>query len=103
MQNKFGFHGGIGTGVCVCAKSLQSCPTLCDPMDCIQPDSSVQEFSRQKYWGGLPCPPLGDLPNPGIKPTFLTALALAAGFFATRTTWEAIGKGRSYLFSSLKY
>ena len=26
----------------VCAKSLQSCPTLCDPMDCSPPDSSVQ-------------------------------------------------------------
>ena len=25
-------------------------------------------FSRQKYWNGLPCPPPGDLPNPGIKP-----------------------------------
>ena len=25
-------------------------------------------FSRQEYWGGLPCPPPGDLPNPGIKP-----------------------------------
>ena len=23
-------------------------------------------FSRQEYWSGLPCPPLGDLPNPGI-------------------------------------
>ena len=26
------------------------------------------EFSRQEYWSGLPCPPLRDLPNPGIKP-----------------------------------
>ena len=26
-------------------------------------------FSRQKYWSGLPCPPPGDLPNPGIEPT----------------------------------
>ena len=26
------------------------------------------EFSRQEYWSGLPCPPPGDLPNPGIKP-----------------------------------
>ena len=26
-------------------------------------------FSRQEYWSGLPCPPLGDLPDPGIKPT----------------------------------
>ena len=24
-------------------------------------------FSRQEYWGGLPCPPLGDLPDPGIE------------------------------------
>ena len=27
-------------------------------------------FSRQEYWSGLPCPPPGDLPNPGIKPKF---------------------------------
>ena len=26
-------------------------------------------FSRQEYWNGLPCPPLGDLPDPGIEPT----------------------------------
>ena len=26
-------------------------------------------FSRQEYWNGLPCPPPGDLPDPGIKPT----------------------------------
>jgi len=25
-------------------------------------------FSRQEYWSALPCPSLGDLPNPGIKP-----------------------------------
>ena len=30
-------------------------------------------FSRQEYWSGFPCPPPGDLPNPGIK---LAALAL---------------------------
>ena len=28
-------------------------------------------FSRQEYWSGLPCPPLGDLPDPGIKPVSL--------------------------------
>ena len=27
------------------------------------------ELSRQKYWNGLPCPPLGELPDPGINPT----------------------------------
>ena len=26
------------------------------------------EFSRQEYWRGLPFPPPGDLPNPGIEP-----------------------------------
>ena len=24
-------------------------------------------FSQQEYWSGLPCPPPGDLPNPGMK------------------------------------
>ena len=37
-------------------KLLQSCPTLCDPMDCSPPGSSVHGFSRQEYWSGLPCP-----------------------------------------------
>ena len=85
MQNKFDLYGGIGSGACVCAVAS----VMSDAMDCIQPGSSVQESSRQEYWGGLPCPPPEDLPNPGIKPTFLTALALAAGFFATSITWEA--------------
>ena len=26
------------------------------------------DFSRQEYWSGLPYPPPGDLPNPGIEP-----------------------------------
>ena len=38
-------------------------------------------LSRQEYWSGLPCPPLGDLPDPGIKPMCLTCPALAGGFF----------------------
>ena len=40
-------------------------------------------FSRQEYWSGLPCPPPGDLPDPGIKPVSLTSPALAGGFFTT--------------------
>ena len=43
------------------------CLTLCDPMDCSLPGSSVR-FPRQEYWSGLPFPPR-DLPHPGIKPT----------------------------------
>ena len=35
-------------------------------------------FSRQEYWSGLPCPPPGDLPDPGIKPISPAAPALQA-------------------------
>ena len=34
------------------------------------------EFSRQEYWGGLPFPPPGDLPDPGIEPMSLMSAAL---------------------------
>ena len=44
----------------------QLCPTLCNPMGCSPPGSSVHEFSRQEYWSGLPFPSPGDLPDPGI-------------------------------------
>ena len=50
------------------AKSLQSCSTLCDPMNCSCQAPLSMEFSRQEYWNGLPCPPPGDLPSQGIKP-----------------------------------
>ena len=51
------------------AKSLQSCLSLCDPMDCSLPGSSLSmEFSRQEYWSGYPFPSAGDLLNPGIEP-----------------------------------
>ena len=43
-------------------------------------------FSRQKYWNELPCPPPGDLPDPGIKPASLLSLALAGGFFTASAT-----------------
>ena len=48
--------------------TAQSCPTLCNPTDCSLPVSSVCGISSQEYWSGLPFPPPGDLPNPGIKP-----------------------------------
>ena len=47
-------------------------------------------FSRQEYWSGLPCPPPGYLPDPGIKPASLMSPALAGEFFTTSATWEAL-------------
>jgi len=61
--------------VCVCAKWLQSCLTVCDPMGCSLPGS----FSRQGYWGGFSCPPPEDLPDLGIEPTSLNLLHWKAG------------------------
>ena len=46
-------------------------------------------FSRQEYWSGLPCPPPGDLPEPGIQLKSPKSPALACGFFTTSTTCEA--------------
>ena len=46
-------------------------------------------FSKQEYWSGLPFPPPGDVPNPGIEPMSLESSALA-GRFCTTVTWEAL-------------
>ena len=49
-------------------------------------------FSRQEYWSGLPCPPPGDLPNPGIQP-----VTPAGRFF----TAEPPGKPITWIYHSL--
>ena len=46
-------------------------------------------FPRQEYWSGLPCPPPGDLSNPGIELMSLMSPTLADRFFTTDATWEA--------------
>ena len=53
--------------MCVHAKSLKSCPTHCDPMDCSLPGSSVHGILWTKILSGLPCPPSGDLHDSGIE------------------------------------
>ena len=56
-------------------KSLQSCPTLCNPVDCSLPGSTIRGTLPglgRSPGSGLPCPLPGDLPNPGIEPASLT-------------------------------
>ena len=54
--------------LCVRACSVaQSCPTLCNPMDCSLPGSSVHRILQAGIWRGLPYPPPGDLSDPGIR------------------------------------
>ena len=45
-------------------------------------------FSRQDDWSGLPCPPSGVLPDPGIEPMSFMSPALASELFTTSAAWE---------------
>ena len=56
----------------------QSYPTLCDPVDCSLPVSSVHGIFQGRILEWVPFPSPGDLPDPGIEPT---SPALAGGFF----------------------
>ena len=95
------------------AKDVKCCPVLsCSVMaDSLPPHGLWPArllcpwgFSRQEYWSGLPCPPPGALPNPGIEPrsptlqvdslsselpgkpknTWLGSLSLLQGIFSTQ-------------------
>ena len=70
------------------AKSFQSCPTLCNPMNYSSPGSSVHGILQVRVLEWVACPPPGDLPNPGIKPESPMSSALAVGFFTTSATWD---------------
>ena len=76
--------GGGGGGVVA-----QSCPPLCDPMDCSPQAPLFMGFSRQEYCSGLPHPPPRDLSDLGIEASSLMSPALAGRFFTTSASWEA--------------
>ena len=63
------------------AKLLQSCPTLCDPMNCSPPGSCDHGILQAKKLEWVAMPFSGDLSNPGLKPKSLTSPALAGGSF----------------------
>ena len=68
--------------LCVCLVT-QSYLTLCDPMDCSSPGSSVYGISQARILE-LPVPSPADLPDPGIEPMSLASPALAGRFFTTK-------------------
>ena len=85
----------------VCAKLLQSCPTLCGPTDLARHAALSLGFSRQEYWSGLPCPPPGDHPNPGIEMASLMSLALAIGSLPLGS--QFIVPNQHYVWDSVFY
>ena len=56
---------GVGGGHLV----TKSCLTLGTPWTVAGQAPLSMEFSRHEYWSGLPFPPPGDLPDPGIEPS----------------------------------
>ena len=75
--------------VYVSPQPLQSWTTLCDPIYCSLPGSSVHGDSPGKNPGVVAMPTPGHLSHSGIEPVSLMSPALADGFFTTNTTWEA--------------
>ena len=79
--------------MCVCS-TPQSCPTLCDPMDCSPPGSSVRGILQARILEWAPCPPPGDLPDPGIELASLMFPARAGGFLFLFLPLVKLGKPR---------
>ena len=76
------------------AKLLQSCPALCDPIDCSVPGSSVCGIFQLRTLEWLPSPSPGDLPDLGIETVSLRSPALAVQFSCSvmsnsATPWTA--------------
>ena len=77
--------------VCLCVPSLFSCIRLFATLWTVACQALLSMgFPRQEYWNGLPFPPPGDLPDPGMEPTSPASPspALAGSFFTT----EPLGK-----------
>ena len=89
--------------LCMHAKSLQSCLTLCHPMNCNPPGSSARGIFQARIlaWVALPFS-RGSSP-PGIDPVSLRFPALAGEFFITSVTWEThVTLAKHNLISFLK-
>ena len=77
--------------LCMCAQLLNCVLLFVTPRTVAFQTLSVG-FSRQEYWGGLPFPLPGDLPNPGIERASLYIFCIDRRVLYHCTTWEAQGK-----------
>ena len=78
-----------GTRATLCCAQTLSCVRLfVTPWTVPRQAPLSTGFCRREHWSGLPCPPPGDLPDPGIESVSLTSPALAGGFFTSRATRE---------------
>ena len=82
------------------AKSLQLYLTLCDPMDCNLPGSSVHGTLQARTLDWVAISYSKGSSDPGIELVSLMSPALAGEVFTTSTTWEAPLKHISLLKTS---
>ena len=75
--------------ICMCAKSLQLCLTLCDPMDRSLPGSPVPGVRQARTLEWIATSSSGGSSQPRDQPSSPMSPALAGGFFTTSATWEA--------------
>ena len=70
-------------------EGFQSCHTLCDPVDCSPPGSSVHGIFQARILEPVPFPTPGDLPNPGMESV---SPALSDEFFTTEPPGKPSGR-----------
>ena len=78
----FTFVTFVPLKMCACLVA-QSCLTLCDRMTIALQTPLSMGFFWQEYRSGLPVPPPGDFPSPGIKPTSPSLQVDSLPFFTT--------------------
>ena len=89
------------------AKSLSHIRLFVTPWTVAHQAPLSMGFSRQEYCSGLPCPPPGNLPDPGMGPTTLLSLAPAGRFFTTQppfwSSWSSIQACEKVLITERPY
>ena len=96
-----GFVSFFRTKLCFKVLVTKLCLTLCDPMDCSPPRSSVHGILQARILQWLAIPSPGDLPDPGIKPGSPSCIAIPGGSVVKNTPANAEdvgsipGSGRS--------
>ena len=75
--------------VCMCAQWLQSCPTLCDPMDCSPPGSSVHGILQARILDWVAMPSSRGSSPPRNRTCISCLSCIGKWIFITSATWEA--------------
>ena len=90
LFNLYAYLIYMQSAVCVCAKSLHLCLTLCDAMDCSPLGSSVQGILQARTLEWVAMPSSGASSQPRDRICVSLSPALTGVFFTTSVTWEAL-------------